>query len=124
MHRITACGIIAGMTLLIAGGAAHAQDCSGPIGARSQEDDNQSCWSRVAMITSSDAARWGWALEAAHTTVITSDGDARLGVTTFVEFSYWRHEDGRLLRCRDIFREDGTRLTGTGSACYEAGTSE
>lgn len=102
--------------LLLSAAASYGQDCTGPMGSRSADDDGP-CWARLPAVTSAYMASMNRELVTAHSSIITSADDAEAGMVTIVEFTYWRMPDDAYVRCRDLYREDGSRLTGTGSIC-------
>ncbi|WP_412545841.1 hypothetical protein [Maricaulis sp. MIT060901] len=115
MKRFAGTGAALAVITLFAG-ASYGQDCTGAMGSRS-DDDVGPCWARLPGVTSAYMASLNRELVAAHSSVITSTDDAEAGLVTVVEFTYWRMPDDAYIRCRDLYREDGVRLSGTGSIC-------
>lgn len=110
-------GLGAAVALItLAAGASYGQDCTGAMGSRSA-DDVGPCWARLPGVPSAYMASLNRELVTAHSSIITSADDAEAGLATIVEFTYWRMPDDAYVRCRDLYREDGSRLRATGSIC-------
>ena len=117
-------GLGAAVALItLAAGASYGQDCTGPLGAPSPDGDGP-CWTTLFGVTSAYLAWTKTEQVSAHSSVITSAEDARAGVITIVEFTYWRTPEDGYIRCRDVYREDGSRLRGTASICQMPSTAQ